>query len=88
MKSKIRAMLIISAGLLSARSAHGQNTTVVRADNAPVWGTNVRFVRDMRIGAVEGAEEYMFGSVSSLSVAPDGNIFVRARAKSVVAVPL
>jgi 6-bladed beta-propeller protein len=53
-----------------------QDTVVVRADNPPVWGSNVRVVRDLRIGAVEGADEYLFGRITSLAVRADGAIYV------------
>jgi hypothetical protein len=56
-----------------------QDTVVVRADNAPVWGGNVRLVRDLRIGAVEGADAYMFGRITSLAVRADGAIYVLDR---------
>jgi len=54
-----------------------QDTTVVTADNPPVWGEPVRLVEEVRIGMLEGPDEYMFGAVSYVTVRPsDGAIFV------------
>ena len=56
-----------------------QDTVVVPSNNAPVWGREVRLTRELRIGEVEGAPEYMFGRITSMAVATDGSIFVLDR---------
>jgi hypothetical protein len=53
-----------------------QDTVVVKADNQPLWGSNVRLTRDLRIGVVDGPEERSFGRISGVAVASDGDIWV------------
>ena len=64
--------LLLSPGSL----ARAQDTLVVRADNPPSWGLNLRTVEEVRIGALEGPEEYVFGRVQSIAVGLDGTIYV------------
>lgn len=52
------------------------DTLVVRTMSGSVWGDDGTLVADVTIGEFEGADEYMFGSVRSLAVAPDGFIYV------------
>jgi len=52
------------------------DTVVVRTEAGSVWGDTAELVADLRIGEFEGADEYMFGRIRSLAVAPDGCIYV------------
>ncbi|MGH7471682.1 MAG: hypothetical protein ACRENP_27330 [Longimicrobiales bacterium] len=72
----------MSAGLLFLAVAlplAAQDTVVLPSNSAPVWGRDVRLTRELRIGEVEGAPEYMFGRITSLAVAVDGSIFALDR---------
>lgn len=51
------------------------DTINVRA-GAPIWGNNLRFVRELTIGTADGPEEYAFASIRGLAVATDGSIYV------------
>ncbi len=50
------------------------DTIVVRSTGS-VWGETAELVQDLRIGLLEGAEEYMFGDIQSLAVGTDGAIY-------------
>jgi hypothetical protein len=50
------------------------DTIVVRSEGS-VWGDTARLVQDLRIGVLEGADEYMFGDIQSLAVGADGAIY-------------
>jgi hypothetical protein len=52
------------------------DTVVVRTVAGSIWGDTAELVADVTIGEFEGADEYMFGRVRSLAVAPDGSIYV------------
>ncbi|MGD2215351.1 MAG: hypothetical protein PVJ64_01290 [Gemmatimonadales bacterium] len=52
------------------------DTLVVRTVSGSVWGDTARLVADLTIGQLEGPDEYMFGRVRSLSVAPEGSIYM------------
>jgi hypothetical protein len=52
------------------------DTVVVRTLSGSVWGGDARLVPEVEIGVLEGAEEYMFGSVVALGMASDGSIYV------------
>jgi len=62
--------------VLHAAPAAAQDTVVVHANNPPVWGEDVRFTEELRIGMLEGPEEYTFGGISSVAVGNEGNMFV------------
>jgi hypothetical protein len=51
------------------------DTIVVRTVSGSVWGDTAELVPDLTIGTFEGADEYMFGRVRSLTAAPDGSIY-------------
>jgi hypothetical protein len=53
-----------------------QDTVVVRADNPPEWGSNVRVIEELRIGVLDGPDEYIFGYAYIITVRDDGAIFV------------
>ena len=69
-------MFICAALWSMVAHAAAQDTLVVRADNPPEWGTNIRLVRELRIGQLDGPAEYTFGRITSVTAAPDGSIFV------------
>jgi hypothetical protein len=50
------------------------DTVIVRSEGS-VWGDTAQLVQDLRIGVLEGADEYMFGDIQSLAVATDGAIY-------------
>ncbi len=52
------------------------DTTVVRTLSGSVWGTEATLVPELSIGELEGAEEYLFGSISSIAVDAVGRVFV------------
>jgi len=51
------------------------DTLVVRTVSGSVWGDTAELVADLRIGRLQGPDEYTFGNILSLAVAPDGDIF-------------
>lgn len=51
------------------------DTVIVRTEVGSVWGDTAVLVADLTIGTMEGADEYMLGSIRSLAVAPDGTIY-------------
>lgn len=49
------------------------------ADSKPAkWG-DTRVVEDLRIGQLDGPDEYMFGDIADIAIAPDGSIYVADR---------
>lgn len=56
--------------------ALAQDTVLMRAMNAPVWGNAPILVEELRIGALDGSEEYSFGRISAVAVAKDGTMYV------------
>jgi hypothetical protein len=52
------------------------DTVVVTTVAGSVWGDTAELVADVTIGQFEGPDEYMFGNIRSLAVAPDGSIYV------------
>ncbi len=51
------------------------DTVVVRTVSGSVWGGEATLEPEVTIGVLEGDEEYMFGQLRALAVAPDGRIF-------------
>ena len=64
-----------TAGVETVRTVVG-DTTIVRTLGVGVWGDSVRLVEEVAIGALDGAEEYLFGRVGDLAVDADGGIYV------------
>src|SRR5688500_6470978 len=60
--------------VMAASNASAQNA--VAGAGAPTWGTSTRLVQELRIGQLEGAEQYTFGSVDGIAVGLDGAMFV------------
>ena len=52
------------------------DTTVVRTLSGGAWGAEATLVRESSIGDLDGPEEYLFGSVWSIAVDPDWNVYV------------
>lgn len=64
--------LVAAVLLLGACAAPGIEE---RSSGEPPWG-EVTLVEELRIGQYEGADEYMFGSISHVIQHPDGAIFI------------
>ncbi len=54
---------------------HG-DTTVVRTISGSVWRSEATLVPEVSIGALEGPEEYLFGSIYSITVDDEGRVYV------------
>lgn len=52
------------------------DTTVVRTVSGSVWGAEATLAPELSIGELDGAEEYLFGSVHSIAVDAGGRVFV------------
>jgi hypothetical protein len=53
------------------------DTIVARSQGAGTWGNQpAEVVREVRIGELEGADEYTFGRIVAVGVGPDGSIYV------------
>lgn len=60
------------------------DTITVRTLAGSVWGDTVDLIAEVRIGTMEGADEYILGLPTQLTVAPDGTIYVLDRQVPVV----
>ena len=52
------------------------DTTVVRTLSGSVWGAEATLVPKVSIGELDGPEEYLFGSIWSLAVDDNRNVYV------------
>lgn len=52
------------------------DTTVVRTVSGSVWQGNATLVPEVAVGELDGPEEYLFGSVRSITVDDDHNLYV------------
>lgn len=52
------------------------DTVIVRTLSGSEWGVTATLEPEVRIGVFEGEDHYMFGSIRSLAVGPDGSIYV------------
>jgi len=52
------------------------DTIIIRTVAGSVWGDTAELVADVTIGQFDGPDEYMFGNIRSLAVAPDGSIYL------------
>lgn len=52
------------------------DTVVVRTEAGSVWGETRELVPEMSIGEMDGADEYLFGSINGIAVADDGTVYV------------
>ncbi|MGD2069913.1 MAG: 6-bladed beta-propeller [Gemmatimonadota bacterium] len=62
-------------GTRTVRTVVG-DTTIVRTIGPGAWGDSVALVEEVRIGVLEGSEEYQFGQIVDLAVDPEGGIYV------------
>ncbi len=60
------------------------DTITVRTTTGSVWGDTMTLVEEVRIGTLEGADEYIFGNVRSIAVGEGGRIYVFDRQVPVV----
>ena len=51
------------------------DTIVVRTEAGSIWG-DARLVEELRIGQLDGPDEYTFGLVSAIATGPDGTLYV------------
>ncbi len=65
----------------SWRAERGQrgDTIVVRTVSGSIWGDSVRLEEELRIGALEGDERYLFANIGAIAVGTNGTIFVLDR---------
>ena len=54
------------------------DTIIVRTVSGSVWG-DARLVEEVRIGQLDGPDEYTFGEVNALATGPDGTLYVLDR---------
>lgn len=52
------------------------DTTVVRTMSGSVWGTEATLVPEISVGEIGGAEEYLFGGISSIAVNDNRDLYV------------
>jgi hypothetical protein len=76
MKLAPMVLATIAAALTIARPPLSAQGTVVHADGAPAWGTNVRLVPVDTVGSLDGPPEYAFGSVDLVVGEKRGGFFV------------
>jgi hypothetical protein len=70
----LRSVVSAFAAVMMWLQCHGQDTVLVHSNNPPVWGENVQLVEDLRIGALDGADEYVFGRISMVAARKNGTI--------------
>ena len=72
-----RALVAVALVVVGTRAkADAQPPQVVRSTGAPAWGADLRLVEEVRIGTLDGADEYILGRVGSVAVGRDGVIVV------------
>lgn len=54
------------------------DTIIVRTTSGSVWG-EARLVEEVRIGRLDGPDEYTFGDVAAIATGPDGTLYVLDR---------
>ena len=71
-------------GTWSAERTRRGDTTIVRTVEGSVWGPDVRLVEELRVGVLDGDENYIFGRI--LNVTPDrsGNVYVLERSPALL----
>lgn len=72
----LRACITAVLALLIAPASLAQQPQIVRSTTAPAWGESLRLVEELRIGSLDGAEEYVFGDIAAVAVGLDGIIHV------------
>lgn len=84
MYTETRRLLLNSLAIACLLGSRAAAQDVVTVDNPPVWGENVSLVETLRIGAADGALEYLFGSILAIRPLSDGSIVVADRQGPVV----
>jgi hypothetical protein len=69
-------VLVVGSGPCASFASAQRTDTVVKVAGAPVHLGVAKLVREISIGVVDGADEYVLGSVSEIAVAADGSIYV------------
>ena len=69
LRSIVAVLTLLAASACSTSSVEEQSATPGR------WG-EVQLVEDLRIGEYEGADEYLFASITGISQHPDGTVFI------------
>lgn len=69
-------MAWITCTIAGAGAASAQTERVVRSTGNGVWGDEVELVEELRIGLLEGPDEYLFGRVVGIAVGPGGEVYV------------
>jgi hypothetical protein len=69
-------MYLAAVCLLLSAPFQSTDTVVVRANNPPEWGEGARLVEEIRIGSVDGSEEYTFGRITGVAIGPEGSVYV------------
>ena len=72
-RASILAVIVVT---VAVQPVAAQDTVRVRADNAPLWGTNVRLVEELAIGQVDGPQEYAFGRIVHAAPERDGSFYL------------
>lgn len=65
-----------AAGDLVMRVDTVGDTIVVRTERGSVWGADARLEPVLRIGELEGSDEYVFGNIGGVAMTPDGDLYV------------
>lgn len=61
----------VATSPLAADLSEAQDTIRVRADGPPAWGTNVRLVRELAVGRLDGPPEYALGRIFMRPLSPE-----------------
>ena len=72
-RTALFAAIVLVTG---ARRPEAQQPQVVRSTAPAAWGENLRLVEETRIGKLDGADEYLFGSIDGVAVGKAGMIYV------------
>jgi hypothetical protein len=68
--------IALVTAMLPAQISAQRSDTIVKIAGRPVHAGVAKLAEELSIGVVDGAEEYIFGEVTELAVAPDGTIYV------------
>ena len=69
-------MVPVILSILVSTGIQAPDTLIVAANNPPVWGDRPELIEELRIGMLEGPEEYTFGRVSGLAIGHQGTVYV------------
>src|SRR5687767_8446073 len=73
--SRLGALALI-ATLGDTRLLAAQQPEIIRSTAPAAWGNRLRLVEEVRIGKLDGSDEYLFGSIEGVAVGRDGMIHV------------